>query len=551
MSQIRSGLRQPPQMALTTGISSIMRDVIVALIPALGMSVYLFGPRTLGLVAVSVMTCVLSEYLYQRLMGKPITIRDGSACVTGLLLAMTLPVTAPYWAPVLGGTFAIVVVKQFYGGLGKNFMNPALAGRMLLSTFPMLMTSWTDALQRIPLFGSIDAITCATPMYYLHQGILPPHRLTQLLIGQQAGSLGEVSAFMLLLGGAHLLINRVISIRIPASFLGTVALLSYLFPQDGTPMRWMMVQLLSGGLVFGAIFMATDYTTTPVTPMGQIYFGIGCGLLTVLLRNYGSYPEGVGWAILTMNCGVWLLDRAGTPRRFGVKPFTAARQRLTQLGDSIKEIKLVRPSLPFSLSRPGGNLPGEAHLDQIRIFGKSALSLICLIAVVVLGLTGLRQITDLDTARGELVVQQALLEQVMPQATMRTETPYRSPSALSITAGYSESELVGYCVEVQSPGFGGPITMVVGINLNGQVTGVAVTSHSESLGKGAAAIQGDFLSRFAGMSGTIRISGDNAVDVVSGATDTCQAITDGVNQALAVIAGMNGEGDVSYVDSEL
>ena len=218
--------RSSPQIAQVSSISSTMLDVIVALLPALGMAVYLFGPRVLALTLVSVAACVGAEYGYRRLMGLSNTVGDLSACVTGLLLAMSLPVTAPYWAPVLGGVFSIVVVKQFYGGLGRNFMNPALAGRALLCTFPGLMTTWVDAFQKTPLFGAVDAVSSPTPMALLHAGALPDLTLSQLMLGQHGGAMGGAPVFMLLLGGVYLVGRRVISPRIPLSYLGTVALLT-------------------------------------------------------------------------------------------------------------------------------------------------------------------------------------------------------------------------------------------------------------------------------------------------------------------------------------
>ena len=553
MSRIRSGqLRRPPQMSQTSGISAIMLDVLVALIPAWCMAIFLYGFRVVVLTAVSVATCVLCEYWYERLMKRPITIRDLSACVTGLMLAMTMPVTAPYWAPILGGAFAIIVVKQFYGGLGRNFLNPALAGRMLLTTFPMLMTNWTDALHRVSVFSTVDVVAAATPMAYLHEGVLPPHRLSQLLLGQQAGSLGEVSAFMLLLGGGYLVLRRVISVRIPLSFLGTVAVLTLLFPQGNDPVRWMLTQMLSGGLIFGAIFMATDYTTSPVTPKGHVLFGVGCGVLTFLLRQFGSYPEGVGWAILTMNGSVWLVDRAGIPRRFGDRAFVPTRHFLARARRSVSQIKFVRPQLKLPhFVKADGSVAGEAHLDQYRAWGKSCGVLAAVIAVVVLGLNGLSQLTGLDTARAELVEQRELLRQVMPEASYRSETPYRSPYALSITAGYSDDEMIGYCVEVQTHGFGGPITMVVGVDLDGKVTGVAVTDHSETRNMGTKAMEKDYLDQYVGRSGTIRMSGSNCVDAVSGATATSKAITAGVNRALAIVANLDPEDDQPYEDGEV
>lgn len=550
MDRIRS-YRLPPQVGQPSTTVSMMREVIISLIPALGMAVFFFGVRVLVLTALSVGACVLFEYGYRRFMHLENTVRDLSACVTGLLLAMSLPPSAPYWVPILGAAFSIVLIKQFYGGLGKNFMNPALGGRMLLATFPILMTTWPQPLQSLPLWGT-DAVSAATPMSYLHDGTLPPQTLSQLLLGQQGGCLGEVSSFMLLLGGCYLVLRRVISPRIPLSYLGTVAVLALLFPGgDQGRLVWMCAQLLSGGLLLGAIFMATDPTTSPVTPRGQILFGVGCGLLTVLLRSCSSYPEGVGWAILTMNCCVWLLDRAGMPRRFGVTPFTAFKEHLGHLRSSAAEIKFVKPQFQFRLHE-AGKVPGEGHLDQIRAHAKSWSCLAAVVLATGLAIYGVHRFTDLDTVRAENQHQQQLLAQVMPQAAFSSETPYRANGALSITAGYSSSnELLGYCVEVQAQGFGGVITMQVGVDLNGQVTGVAVTDHKETQSVGTNAMTPEALSRYIGKSGTIRTSGSNSVDAVSGATATSQAITDGVNRALAIVANLDTEGEVEYVDSEV
>lgn len=551
MENTRS-LRLPPQVGQPSTTAAMMTDVLVALLPALVMAVFLFGPRVLILTAVSVGSCVLFEYGYRRLTGQSVTIGDLSACVTGMLLAMSLPAAAPYWVPVLGGAFAVILVKQFYGGLGRNFMNPALAGRMLLATFPMLMTTWSQPLDRLPLWG-VDAVSAATPMSYLHSGSLPPQSLAQLLLGQQGGCLGEVSAFMLILGGCYLVLRRVISPRIPLSYLGTVALLALLFPGEGVdPVQWMSAQLLSGGVLLGAFFLATDPTTSPVTPRGQVLFGVGCGALTILLRYHSSYPEGVGWAILTMNCCVWLLDRAGMPRRFGAGRFAVLRTWAGQARQSLAEIKFVKPDLQLHLVREG-KMPGEAHLDQIRAQARALGCLALVILATGTVLFGVHRFTDLDTARAETLAQQELLAQVMPQAAFSSETPYRAPGALSIQAGYSQdNQLMGYCVEVQAQGFSGVVTMEVGVSLDGQVTGVAVTDHRETANVGTEAMTPSALSRYVGKSGTIRPSGSNSVDAVAGATATSQAITAGVNRALAIVAALDTEGgDVSYVDGEV
>lgn len=542
--------RVAPQLSRSYTTQSIMLDVLVALLPSLGMSVYLFGPRVLAITAISILSCVVSEHVYRKLTHKPDSIQDLSACVTGLLLAMCLPVTASYWAPILGGIFAIVVVKQFYGGLGGNFMNPALAGRMLLCTFPHMMTTWSNALEWVPVFGEVDVVSSATPMSYLQNGSLPPLELGQMLLGQHGGSIGEVSVFMLLLGGGYLMLRGVISPRIPLAFLGTVAFLTFFYPQDGTHLQWMTAQLCSGGLVLGAFFMATDYTTSPVTPRGQLFYGIGCGVLTVLLRYHGSYPDGVGWAILTMNCTVWILDRAGMPRRFGVRPLVFTRKVLRRVAHNLSDIKFVKPQWKRP-SRQDGLMPGEEHLDQIKHWGRCALSLGGTALVCGLLVCVVHRVTDLNIARQGNQAEQAILELVMPQAEFRTETPYRSPDAVSITAGYSDSELVGYCVEVQTPGFGGMITMVVGVDLDGKVTGVTVTDHNETLDMGTHALEKSYLERFIGRSGTLKTSGANRVDSISGATVTAKAIINGVNQALNVVANLELGEDIIYTDGEV
>ena len=547
MNSYPAARRVSPQLTRSYTTQAIMLDVLVALVPSLAMAVYLFGPRVLMITAVSVCSCVLSEYLYRKLFHKSNTIGDLSACVTGVLLAMCLPVTSSFWAPVLGGAFAIIVVKQFYGGLGGNFMNPALAGRMLLCTFPHMMTTWVDALNWVPAVGKVDVVSAATPMSYLQNHTLPPLELGQMLLGQHGGSIGEVSIFMLLLGGVYLLMRGVISPRIPVSFLGTVAVLTFLTPRAGTNLEWMMAQLCNGGLVMGAFFMATDYTTSPVTPRGQVFYGIGCGALTVLLRYFGSYPDGVGWAILTMNCTVWLLDRTGLPRRFGERPLVFTRHMFSQMGESLSEIKFVLPQWKRSAGSRG-LMPGEAHLDQIKQFTRCAGSLGAVVIAMGVLVAGVDVFTDLDIARRGNQEEQSILAQVMPAAEYRTETPYRSIDAVSISAGYSDSELVGYCVEVQTPGFGGIITMVVGVDLDGKVTGVAVTDHHETLDMGTHALESTFLNRFIGRSGTLRLTGSNSVDAVSGATVTSKAIITGVNKALSVVANLEIDEDIIYVD---
>ena len=303
---------------------SIMLDVIIALCPALAWSIYRFGFRALLAAAVSVGSAMCWEWLYRKALKKPQMLGDLSAAVTGLLLSMVCPVTLPYWMLVVGNFFAIVVVKQLYGGLGKNFMNPALAGRAaLVACYTSQMTSWIDpnaGWAPLSLRG-VDVVTAATPMAMIGEdfaGLTGTYSVSDLFIGFTGGSTGEISAMMLLIGGLYLIFRKVISWHIPAAYIGTVALLSLLFPRGNDPVQYMLYSVFGGGLMLGAFFMATDYVTSPVTKKGQLIFGVGCGLLTVFIRVFGSYPEGVCYSILLMNCTVWIIDKHVKPTRFGV-----------------------------------------------------------------------------------------------------------------------------------------------------------------------------------------------------------------------------------------
>ena len=308
---------------------SIMLDVVIALIPAMLGAIFFFGLRSLLVMVVSVAACVVFEYLYRLLLKKDNTIGDCSAVVTGILLALVCPVTIPYWAIIIGDFFAIVVVKQLFGGIGCNFLNPALAGRAFLFSYPVLMTTWTKIGTELHLIGSnADAVTAATPMSFLHQGLLPGDRVIDCFVGNVSGSMGETSVILLLVGFAYLLVRKIISARIPVAYVATVAVIAFLFPQGNDRLVWTGYQVCAGGLMLGAIFMATDYATSPVTKLGQIIYGIGCGVITMGIRYFGSYAEGVTYAILIMNVSVYLLDKVGTPKRFGyVKPKKEAESK--------------------------------------------------------------------------------------------------------------------------------------------------------------------------------------------------------------------------------
>ncbi|WP_270474565.1 RnfABCDGE type electron transport complex subunit D [Clostridium cochlearium] len=285
---------------------SIMRDVIIALLPATVAGVYFFKKEALLIILASVISCVLAEYIWQKATNQKVTISDLSAVVTGLLLAFNLPASAPLWLPIIGGFFSIIIVKQFFGGLGQNIVNPALAGRaFLLASWPVQMTTWT-----------LDGATTATPLAILKGAEATGATLPSLMdvfVGHVGGCIGETSALALLLGGAYLIYKKVIDWKIPATFIGTTLIITAIAGRAGNP----IYELFVGGLMIGAIFMATDYATCPITPKGRIIFGIGCGVITSIIRIFGGYPEGVSYSILIMNLFVPLIERWTTPRTFG------------------------------------------------------------------------------------------------------------------------------------------------------------------------------------------------------------------------------------------
>lgn len=311
-----------PHIKSKVDTRSIMRDVIIALVPALIASVVVFGIQALVVTLVSVASCVFFEWLYRKLMKMDQTITDLSCVVTGVLMSFCLPPTIPLWVVIIGAAFAIIIVKQLFGGLGKNFMNPALAARAFMFSWPVLMTTWAAPLKSgESIFNiGVDAVTAATPMAAIHAGNLPEeYSIMNMFMGRIGGSLGEVSALALIIGGIYLVAKKIISPRIPLSYIGTVAIITLISSPSGIgAVEWMLYNVLGGGLLLGAIFMATDYSTSPVTPKGQVVFGIGCGLITLLIRYFGAYSEGVSYAILVMNTCVWLIDKAFLPRRFGV-----------------------------------------------------------------------------------------------------------------------------------------------------------------------------------------------------------------------------------------
>lgn len=310
-----------PHIQTNVTVSNIMRDVVIALIPATCAGIYFFGKSAAINVIVAIVAAVTAEYIIQKIMKKPITISDYSAVVTGLLLAMNVPPTLPWWMTFIGSVFAIVVAKQLFGGLGHNFINPALAARaVLLASWPVAMTTWTAP--------GADAMSTATPLAVIKSGAdavsaaslnisngTGPVEMIDLLIGRTGGCIGETSAILLMLGGLYLIYRGVITYHIPVVYIATVFVLTFIF--SGFDSNMALYNLLSGGLFLGAFFMATDYASSPVNTKAQMVYAVGCGFLTSVIRYYGGYPEGVSYSILLMNVATPLLDKYIVPKKFG------------------------------------------------------------------------------------------------------------------------------------------------------------------------------------------------------------------------------------------
>lgn len=312
MSEIKQKLTvsASPHFRSRQTTSGIMLDVIIALVPSLVAAYIIFGVRTLILSAVSVIACVAFEYLSRRVMKRHNTISDLSAVVTGLLLAFNVPATMPVWMVIIGDFFAIVIAKQFFGGIGQNFVNPALIGRIvLMSSFPSKMGSFPE-----PLVSTLP-LTSATPLASLKSGASPEQSLLGMFLGLRGGCLGEVCIAALLIGFVYLLVRKVISWHIPVAYIGTVAVIMLLAGKGD--FEYMLYELMAGGLVLGAVFMATDYTTSPVSKKGKIIYAVGCGIITSLIRIFGNLPEGVSFSIIIMNILVPHIEHITTPKPFG------------------------------------------------------------------------------------------------------------------------------------------------------------------------------------------------------------------------------------------
>lgn len=321
MDDLRLVVSSSPHIHTNESVRRIMLDVLIALFPACVSSVLFFGFRSVVIILSAVCACMLSEFVYEKAVKRETTVSDLSAAVTGVLLGLNMPPTIPIWMLVIGSMFSIIIVKQLYGGLGKNFLNPALAGRCFM------LIAWAGAMTNFSAPAFVDAATSATPLAVMKNGAdgnMPT--VISAFLGAKGGSIGETSGLCLLIGFVYLLIRRVVTCRIPLTYIITFAVLTFFFGDNTTGMSmavFTLMQILTGGLLLGALFMATDYVTTPTTPRGQYIFALGCGILTFVIRRFGGYPEGVSFSILLMNVASPLIETLTVPKPFGAEGGTA------------------------------------------------------------------------------------------------------------------------------------------------------------------------------------------------------------------------------------
>ncbi len=526
--------------------SDIMFDVIIALVPATVFGIYYFGKSALFLVITCILSCVAFEALYQWKMKKKITIGDYSAVLTGLLLALNLPPTLPIWMAVAGSAFAIIIVKQLFGGLGQNFMNPALGGRcFLLLAFGKYMTNFV-----------VDGVTKATPLLMLRNGVSFNYEyIKKMFLGFTAGTIGETSAAALLIGGLYLMIKKVISPRIPVCYIGTFAICIAIYAavKDYDVMQYTLIHLCGGGLMLGAWFMATDYVTSPITPWGKVVFGIILGLLTFILRIFGNSTEGVSYAIIFCNLLVPLIEKATAPRSFGKGAEASVKPEDDKEKKQIKRYEEIEKS--------SGEINPVDKIKNKRTFdGKAVAKAIIAIFVITLLMGGtLGLVYNLTRKPIEDAREAAKLEaykEVYPSAykvgsnedsdyTMANEmihsaiNPDVTLDELAVAID-SEGNTLGYVLTVTTnQGYGGNITIMVGIDTNCVIQGISVLSHSESPGFGAEAEKPEFINQFIGKEGVLEFgytttgnTSDDKVDAISGATITTKAFIGAVNTCL-------------------
>lgn len=541
-----------PHVRSDATTADIMSDVMIALVPATAFGVYLFGMHAALLVLACVVSAVLAEFIYEKLFKLPVTIGDFSAVVTGLLLAMNLPPELPIWMGVLGSVFAIIVVKQLFGGLGKNFMNPALAARcFLLLSFGASMTRFV-----------YDGVTTATPLALLKNG--SSVNLKDMFLGFTGGTIGETSALALLIGAGYLLIKRVISPKIPLVYIGTfaIAMTIYAVVKDKDVVKFVLCEICGGGLMLGAWFMATDYVTSPITPVGKIIYGIILGLLTFVLRIFGNGAEGVSYAIIMSNILVPLIEMATKPKAFGEGAELSEEDKKKKKEDKKDEKKEADAKEEAKSEAKNDASDGK---DIKGIF--KAICAIMLITVIMGAILGtVYSVTKEPIEKAEEKAKQEAYKDVFPEAdnivTIGEENlDYKQVNDLIQSFGFThdtideisyavdaDKNLIGFIVVVTNDnGYGGDIQMVVGMRTDTTITGLAFLVLDESPGLGMEADKDKFKSQFIGKHETryeYSKTGavvENQIDAISGATITTSAVTDGINAAVALITILGGE----------
>ncbi len=532
-----------PHVRSKTSTSDVMFDVLIALTPAAAFGLYQFGWHSALLMLVCIACCVGFEALFQKIVKKKITVLDFSAAVTGLLLAMNLPPELPVWMAVIGSFFAIIVVKQLFGGLGQNFMNPALAARcFMLLSFSKQMTTFT-----------YDGVTAATPLTILKAG--GDVNIKDMFFGFTGGTIGETSAIALLIGAVYLLIKKVISPKIPLIYIGTFAacIAIYATVKDYNVAQYTLAHLFGGGLMLGAWFMATDYVTSPITSLGKIIYAVILGLLTFVLRIFGSGAEGVSYAIIISNILVPLIEKFTVPAAFGegaeIKDKKAHRQELKEEKKAQKE------------ASTDNEVKEKDKFDFKGIM--KAIVAICIITLVMGAALGVvYNVTKDPIEKANEKAKTEAYKEVFPDAyevrnpeldlteinDVIKEMGYTHDTIDELNIAIDENKnLIGYVfVVTDDNGYGGEIQMVIGFRNDGTVTGISFLSINETVGLGMEATSEEFKKQFVGKSSTgitYTKQGavlENQVDALSGATITTSAVCDGVNAAMSIMEALKG-----------
>lgn len=548
MEEMNLKISSSPHVRSNSSTADIMFDVIAALIPTTIIGIYQFGWYAALLIAVCVATAVLSEFLYEKCMKKRITISDFSAAVTGFLLALNLPPKLPIWMAMLGSVFAIIVVKQLFGGLGQNFMNPALAARcFLLLAFSKYMTMFY-----------CDGVATATPLAILKSG--GEVSILNMFIGKTAGTIGEVSAAAILLGAVYLLIRKVISPKIPLIYIGTftICIVIYAMIKDKRVIDFTLAHLCGGGLMLGAWFMATDYVTSPITPNGKILYAIMLGLLTFVLRIFGASAEGVSYAIIISNLFVPLIEKATVPKAFGAGADLKPDEKKAK---KPKEHKAAETNADHTDDTPTkkqgmdakGIVKAVAALFVITLFMGAALGIAYNVTKDPIDEVNEKAKTEAYKSAHPLVdsLEEIPYDDFYEQCNEQfKKLKFDDNVCEEFAVAYdAEGNTAGFLVTIKnSAGYGGDIRLVVGYDMEGSILGVSFLEINETVGLGMEAKDKKFLEQFTGGSKmdyfTYTKTGSEShdvIDAISGATITTSAVTDAVNAANLTMLFFGGE----------